>query len=68
MIVSAQPGVNLAAYVPVEYRERLVELARLGDRSLSAEVRRAIAAYLDNNHRASVMLRKREPRDPWPDD
>jgi predicted transcriptional regulator len=39
--------VVLAARVDPEQREAIDDLARTNDRSLSAEVRRALAAYID---------------------
>lgn len=37
---------NLSAYIPRELHERMWEIARSHDRTLSAEVRRALRRYL----------------------
>jgi predicted transcriptional regulator len=41
------PIAYVSAYVPRELKERLVELANDHDRSASAELRQAIAAWLE---------------------
>ena len=42
----AEPDVHLGARVPASLREALVELAHRNDRSVSAEVRLALKAWL----------------------
>ena len=37
----------VSAQVPLEVRERLLELAREGDRTLSAQIRRVLVAHVD---------------------
>jgi predicted transcriptional regulator len=41
------PVAYISAYVPRELKDRLVELANDHDRSASAELRQAIAAWLE---------------------
>jgi predicted transcriptional regulator len=41
------PVAYVSAYVPRELKDRLVELANDHDRSASAELRQAIAAWLE---------------------
>lgn len=44
---------KLVALVPVELLQRLKDVAEKHDRTISAEVRRAIRAYLDEDERAA---------------
>jgi predicted transcriptional regulator len=45
--------VQLGAFIDAGQRERLVELARAEDRSVSAVVRRALAAEIERHERAT---------------
>ena len=47
MDTSTLPRVHLNAFVDVNVREELERLAREADRSLSAEIRRALAAHVE---------------------
>jgi post-segregation antitoxin (ccd killing protein) len=49
-----QRRVAIGAFVDVEQRRQLVELARQEDRSVSAVVRRALAAELERNERPGM--------------
>lgn len=51
-------AVSVSLFLPVRTRERLVELARQRDRSVSAEIRRAIARHLEEASRADVQRRR----------
>lgn len=44
--MNAKDGAYLCAYIDPEERDQLDALARLNDRSRSAEIRRALARYL----------------------
>jgi predicted transcriptional regulator len=41
------PVAHISAYIPRELKDRLVDLANAHDRSASAELRQAIAAWLE---------------------
>jgi predicted transcriptional regulator len=45
--------VSISAFIERCHRERLDELAREHDRSMSAEIRHAIARHVDLAHRAA---------------
>jgi ribbon-helix-helix CopG family protein len=63
MVGSRRRVVHVAAEFPVELREELEEHARRNGRSLSAELRRAAAVYLEVNPiSAAQLLEEREGR------
>ena len=47
MDTTTEQVVVVSAQVPLEVRERLLELAREGDRTLSAQIRRVLVAHVD---------------------
>ena len=47
MLTSTLRRVHLNAFVDADVREELERLAREADRSLSAEIRRALAAHIE---------------------
>lgn len=50
MATSTAPREHVNAFVDADVRRELERLAREADRSLSAEIRRALAAYVDGDH------------------
>jgi hypothetical protein len=51
MTTATEPRAHINAWIDPADRERLVQLAREADRSLSAEVRRAVTEHLKRAHR-----------------
>ena len=48
-MTAAPAKTTLTAWVPREQRDELLRLARAADRSLSAELRRAVSRYLERD-------------------
>ena len=46
MATQSKPPIKVAFELPLEHRQAMERLAEENDRTLSAEVRRAVAAYL----------------------
>ena len=49
-VVATEERVSVSVFVDPHDRERLLELARTNDRSLSGEIRRAIRAHVGRAH------------------
>ena len=54
MNTAASGTTIVSAQVPVEVKNELERLAREGDRSLSAEVRRAVTRHLERDKEATL--------------